>query len=337
MFLKIFRTNIWWNAVVPQVMGWLYFCMLSTPHIYDVFDWRMPFFFVSLIGISAWGYLFNDYCDTESDTVSGKKNLLTNFHPLLRILIVFLPLIVGVLCFPYNAKNMVANLLFTLQIALLFLYSAKPFRLKERGFAGILADAFYGHINPVFITLLLFGNWTDEQQLSVSMIFSLLLICTTLKGIRNILLHQIEDRKRDKKSHTKTFVASNGARGVVLFINQILPYEIAFTALLTFSMAYWFPPLAVWLLIFYTFYYLQFSGWKLQYLPARQLKFKFLFFNNDYYENWLPVFFLLMLCIKNPTLWWLAMLHMILFPRFVKGIYNGIKIIRTNLKTENDY
>jgi 4-hydroxybenzoate polyprenyltransferase len=311
--------------------------MASTAYKQDAFDWRMPFFIVSLICISAWGYLLNDYCDIEADTASGKKNMVKDYSPPLRIAIIFLPFVIGILCFPYSTKNMIANLLFALQIVMLLLYSAKPFRLKERGFAGILADAFYGHINPVFITLFLFGNWSGNQQILTSVILSLLFVCTTLKGIRNILLHQIDDRKRDKLSGTKTFVATNGAWGVLLFINQIMPFEIAFTFLLTLSIAYLFPPIIVWLIIFSVFYYLQFSGWKLRYLPYRQLKFKFLFFLNDYYENWLPVFFLFMLLIKHPNLWWLIIIHLLLFPRFVKNLVSGTKTISSNLKTENDY
>ena len=58
--LKLFRTNTWWNAVVPQVLGWMYMCMREETTQDVSFTKELAlFFFVALISISVFGYLYD--------------------------------------------------------------------------------------------------------------------------------------------------------------------------------------------------------------------------------------------------------------------------------------
>lgn len=334
--LKLFRTNTWWNAVVPQVLGWMYMCMREETTQDVSFTKELAlFFFVALISISVFGYLFNDLCDVESDAKAGKKNALGKFPFVVRLAIVAVPLAIGLLVWYYIRAGIVANVLFGLQILALVLYSLLPFRLKERSALGVVADAFYGHINPVMITLFTFGF--DLGKIVEVVFLSILLVCLVLKGIRNILLHQLDDRSNDKRAGVQTFVVKNGAYPTLLFVNNLLPFEVFFTLVLALFMGYYNPPFFVWTLLFFIITYFKFSGWKLRDLPKRQLKFKFLYFLNDYYEGWVPVFFLIILCISQPQLSFLLILHLILFPGFVTKLWGDIKTIRENFKTEDDY
>ena len=336
--LKLFRTNTWWNAVVPQVLGWMYLCIRLDVHGPDIRMRDVMLFFVALVSISTFGYLFNDLCDVESDKKAGKKNTLGKFPFTVRLIIVVLPLLIGVATWHDIFANAVANVLFGLQIMALVLYSLSPIRLKERGALGVVADAFYGHINPVLITLFAFMfDTTGRAGISGLIFLSILLVCLTLKGIRNILLHQLDDRKNDQRAGIQTFVVKNGAYPTLLFINNLLPFEILFTILLALVFGYIYPPFFIWTLLFFIITYFKFSGWKLRDLPKRQLKFKFLYFLNDYYEGWMPVFFLIMLCISEPQLSFLLILHLILFPGFITKLWADIKTIRENFKTEDDY
>ncbi|MBS1612382.1 MAG: UbiA family prenyltransferase [Bacteroidetes bacterium] len=334
--LKLFRTNTWWNAVVPQVLGWMYMCFLYPEMRHVKEHWFLVLgFFVSLICISVFGYLFNDLCDVESDAKAGKRNVLGELTLPVRLLLVVIPLAVGIVSWVLIERGIGSIFLFAMQILALVLYSMPPFRLKNRGLVGVVVDAFYGHVNPVLITLLAFGFWYTEDNAIV--FFCVIAICTSLKGIRNILLHQLDDRSNDKRAGTQTFVVRNGAYPTLLFINNLLPFEVFFTLALALFMGYYNPPFFVWTLLFFIITYFKFSGWKLRDLPKRQLKFKFLYFLNDYYEGWVPVFFLIILCISQPQLSFLLILHLILFPGFVTKLWGDIKTIRENFKTEDDY
>lgn len=339
--MKILRANIWWNAIVPQVLGWIYFCWLFNgielfKDIYpSFFLLRVLCFFISLISISAFGYLLNDWCDVETDAATGKVNHLSNLKPVWRFMVVVTPLIIG--CVFWLPVSKIATALFVLQIIALIAYSVPPVRLKARSFWGVAADAFYGHINPVFITLFAFDFFGGDEIRHKILLAAVLLPAILFKGVRNILLHQLDDRKGDQKASIKTFVVKNGALFTLNFINNLLPFEIFLSILLSLALSFFFPPFFICLLFFSVVTYLKFSGWKLAYLPKRQFKFKFLYFLNDYYEGWLPVFFLILLSVRTPAFLILLLLHLFLFSSFYKQLWKDLKTIRQNFKTEDDY
>lgn len=332
--LKLFRTNTWWNAVVPQVLGWIYL-FATGRNVEQLFLLIFPFF-VALISISVFGYLFNDLCDVKADSKAGKSNLLSSYSVTVRLMLVFIPLVLGCVAWYYVMAGVVANILFALQILALVLYSAPPIRLKERGMAGIIADAFYGHINPVFITIFWMVT-IDSNSIWLISLLLIVFVCTTLKGIRNILLHQIDDRRADRNAGVKTFVVRNGALGSLIFINYLIPFEVLLALCFAVLVSIAYPPFFVWTLMFFILTYLKFSGWKLRDLPKRQLQFKFLYFLNDYYEAWVPVGFLLLLSAKQPQFFILLILHLVLFPGFITKLWNDVKIIKENFKTEDEY
>jgi 4-hydroxybenzoate polyprenyltransferase len=343
---------------VPQVLGWVYFSILTkiffaAEHrgthgvsLYAKADIaRYILFFIALVSIAAFGYLLNDLCDVEADTKSGKPNGLAGFVLLLRIVIVSIPLAIGVVAwmelnrFPdlYLPLKRLANLLFCAQITALVFYSVKPLRLKERAELGILTDAFYGHLNPVLITLCVFGFSGILRTWGALLITLLVLVCF-IKGIRNILLHQIEDRKKDIEAGLNTAVTKYGPWRVINLINRFLfPAEVGFLILLTLVICTHIPPCIICLAAFVLMSYLKFSGWKLGYADRRLVEFKFTYFMNDYYEAWLPVFLLMFLCVYRHEFVFLLILHLALFPSFISKMGKDIRAIRENFKTEEDY
>ena len=334
----MFRFNNWWSVITPQILGWIYFCELIADHSFLITDWhKVAFFFLGVISISAFGYVFNDYCDIDSDRISGKKNSLSKFSSQIRILIILLPLIAGITCWALVHAATITNTLYALQILALILYSAPPVRFKKRKILGVVADSFYGHINPAFFTVFTFLPINSKTSAIIITLLALILVCTTFKGIRNIWLHQLADRKKDRQANIQTFVVKHGALFTLTFINNLLPFEVFFTVVLSLILSFLFPPFFIGFLLFCILTYFKFSGWKLAYIPQRQLKFKFLYFINDYYEGWLPVFLLIILCSRNPVFLFLLLLHLILFPAFITKLWNDIKTIQQNFKTEDDY
>lgn len=326
---------------MPQVLGWIYFCWLyNNPDAAQFFVFERDIialvaYFISLISISAFGYLLNDWCDVNTDAVSGKENRLSKLKPTVQALVVIIPLLLG--CLTWREGISPATILFALQIAALIAYSLPPVRLKTRTGWGVAADALYGHINPTFITLFAFGFFAKVVDWHTLLTGSIIFVAVSLKGIRNILLHQIDDRKKDKLADIQTFVVKNGALFSLLLVNNLLMFEVIFTVILSLVISMAFPPFFICGLVFSIITYLKFSGWKLAYIPQRQLKFKFLYFLNDYYEDWVPVFFLLLLAVRQPEFLFLLLLHLILFPSFLIKLRTDLRTIHQNLKTEDDY
>jgi 4-hydroxybenzoate polyprenyltransferase len=334
--LKVFRFKAWWPIIIPQVLGWIYFCLLiESPPISSIV-YKASLFFVSLISISSFGYLFNDYWDQETDSIAGKPNLLIGQKKVVKISLVLVPLLLGVISWWLISANWIANTFFALQVVALVLYSMPPFRFKTRAELGIIADAFYGHVNPILITLAAF-SFLNTLKPSNFLLVVVIFICASLKGMRNILLHQLHDRKKDLRSNLQTFVLKNDGMYTLTLINNFLPFEILCTLLMAVVISVYLPPFLLSILLFSVLTYFSFSGWKLSYLPKRQLRFKFLYFLNDYYEEWVPVFFLILLSIREPQFMLLLILHLVLFPSFLIKLWNIPRIVKQNLKTEEDY
>lgn len=232
---------------MPQVLGWVY--LLSQHKSLRTVLVLNAFFFVALISISTFGYLFNDYCDVEADRKAGKRNLLNNYGKPKQVLIVLLPLLIGSVAWHLTYPRFIENVLFCLQILALVLYSMPPVRLKERGLGGVIADAFYGHINPVFITIFWHMHFNARPTWFIALL-SVVFIVTTLKGVRNILLHQIDDRKADRRAGVETFVVKNGGLGSLLFINNMLPFEVLFALVFALTISVVYPPFFVWTILF---------------------------------------------------------------------------------------
>jgi 1,4-dihydroxy-2-naphthoate octaprenyltransferase len=288
------------------------------------------------VSIAAFGYLLNDFYDREADILSGKNNILSTYNFAAAFSIVLLSLAIGLVSWFFFNAGTPANILMILQLAALFAYSAPPLRLKTKGIFGVLTDSFYAHINPVLIVLFSFGFF--NHLTSEKLVFGLILVpVLLLKGIRNILLHQVEDRKNDAKSGNKTFVSENGGLYTVHLLNKLLPCELAVTLLLIIFISYKYPPFLVFALLFTLITYFVFSGWKLPYQPARQRMFKFLYFMNDFFEGWMPLAFLVMLVVKNTAYLPLMVVHQILFPQFIAKLLQNFRKIAENFKTEEDY
>ncbi|MEM7039139.1 MAG: hypothetical protein AAF570_19340, partial [Bacteroidota bacterium] len=64
----------------------------------------------------------------------------------------------------------------------------------------------------------------------------------------------------------------------------------------------------------------------------RQLWFKFLYFLNDFYEDWLPFAALLLLCFVDPWYFILLGLNVLLFPGFLINLSEDVKTISKNLR-----
>ncbi len=342
---------------MPQVMGWIYFSFLisiinvlpvttRSLHPYALFyEYRLMLFFPALVCIATFGYLFNDLCDIDSDALAGKPNSLSRFTTFTRVVVVAVPLLAGVVAwFILNWQAeiiiqpmLIANVLFVAQLLALIMYSAKPFRLKDRAGWGVVFDAFYGHLNPVLITFLVFNRYMVRGGWYYLFMGLLVTVCF-IKGIRNILLHQVEDRKKDSNSKINTIVLKYGPWRVISFINRFLfPAEVFFLLCLTVVMSLRVPPCIIPLIFFAIVSYLKMSGWKLGYADRRLVEFKFTYFMNDYYENWLPVFLLIILSVYAHQFVFLLILHLILFPMFIIKLVKDFKVIKENFKTEEDY
>lgn len=270
----------------------------------------------------------NDTFDIEVDHNAGKSNIASQFSKLQRTILALLLISAGFAIWIVTHPSFLATVFLFFEVIVLIIYPTPPLRLKNHPFLGPVCDAHYSHILPVFITIAYFLPIFFQSHLLIPTLIYLLLFA---KGFRNILLHQLDDRKSDRLSGLNTFPIRYGNVFTINLINRLI--LIAEFGLLISILTLLWPEsivVGIGLLGFLVFTFFLFSGWKLPTLPYRQLKFKFLFFLNDFYEFWLPYLCIWSIPINIVMKIILTIIHSTVFYRGVKKIVQDLKTIAIN-------
>lgn len=149
-----------------------------------------------LTGVGA--FLVNDFFDRNADAKSAKPNLTQGSNPIILWAIIIVCFSVSYFLIAFISQA--ASLLLLTQLGLVFAYSVPGIRLKSRAIIGIVTDALYAYVVPLFILFAVYGVHLNEPK-------SLFLLCFNFFiGIRDIVLHQLKDVANDKLSGINTFV-----------------------------------------------------------------------------------------------------------------------------------
>jgi 4-hydroxybenzoate polyprenyltransferase len=175
-----------------------------------------------LVGIA--GFLLNDLWDKEKDRIAGKPNITNHLTPLFLIGLIASILILGLALLQLVAVSI--TILLSILISFLILYSIPRIRLKEKGIWGAITDALYAHVIPELILLSFINLYLDFYFIPVFFILFNFGI-----GLKDILIHQLEDFENDKKSNVKTLATDNIslAKRIIEIVNLSLgPILITF-------------------------------------------------------------------------------------------------------------
>jgi len=323
---KILRYQNWWNFVVPPLFSFIYLAIyLKEIEFYDSAE-LLGLIFVCIVGTAGFGYFLNDVSDIKFDEIAGKNNFASKLSVRSRALIIFLLLIIAFIPWYFLPVSYINFGLFLLQLLLLTIYSVKPIRLKNNIYLGVFADALYSGTIFILVIISTFHLLNVKRLPDYSLFFFTILAWAFFKGLRNILLHQLNDRKNDKKSGFITFAINYKPVRTLYLINYvILPIELVLFTLLIIIISIKIKLYFVWFIAFILFTLIKFSFWKIPKLPYRQRLFKFLYFMNDFYEEWMPVITLVYLSVRNIYFIIFLLLHIIIFSRGVKKFCIDLK------------
>lgn len=329
VFSKL-RVNDAWRYKVPV--------LISIPYII-VALWYIPalvaikfifFSFATIIGIASYAYLLNDWADIEKDSVAGKPNAVAGLSNGTRILLFVLFLALAITPWFFFPFTRLTIGLLILELVLFAAYSFPPVRLKEKPIPGIITDTLYAHVLPCILAALTFIAIARENEHGVYLysqfvFFTPWFLCFIAAwqfflGVRNILLHQIEDAGNDLASGTTTLVTTYGAA-------TIRPFLIICLVLETLSVAAFIcllPMLDNWIGAAYLIYLITLAiSYKssLFKVNARTAAYRFL---DDFYYQWLALPVLAWLCYVDLRFGILAALHILLFDNAIKNMLKRV-------------
>ncbi len=321
---------MWWRYIIPPMYGFVYLSICASTAPLKTAVIRLVWFTLTIIATAAFGYFLNDWSDIEQDAEAGKPNRVAGLSPQQRVGIAFLLLVCSWapwIALPRNSTNMT---FMVLQYVAFVSYSCPPFRLKERSQWGLICDMLYGHLIPIVVTVATFND--DHSRLQSWTFYAFLLPWLVCKGLRNIATHQVNDRSKDRKAGVRTLVLKMGPLRTIKAINYvILPLEILSLSALLVLLATYHLPLYAGFIGFLIFTCLKFSIWRVPSLSIRKRWFKFLYFMNDFYEEWLPLTALVVLAMARPESLVLIAAHFCMFPWLIAKFRRDLVVIRTNV------
>lgn len=261
------------------------------------------------IGIAGLGYVINDLIDYKDDLINNKQNLFLKLSRVQSSVLVLIFISFSIFPWFFLPFTKLTLSLIVLEFFLFFIYAMPPFRLKEKGFIGIVCDSMYARVLPCFLAIYTYSLIVNLEIFSHYLMF-IFLIWLLIVGIRNIISHQILDFDNDANSNTITFVTQMGVlKSEKLLKVFLFPLEF----ILFLFLVYAIPETLNLIFVAYIFFVIF-----ILFTNRKSLKFNYikLIDNrifNEFYEIYLPNIILIIYSFINPLFIWLLLFNWILF------------------------
>ncbi|MDB5227938.1 MAG: hypothetical protein JWN78_2131 [Bacteroidota bacterium] len=334
LFLQNIQNRLWNNVLYKFS---LIFCSLYVILFFENIKVEKILFYLCLsllasVGIAGLGYAFNDIKDYPKDIISRKQNLFINFSRVQSTCLILLFIALAIFPWFYLPFDKNSCYLLLLELILFFIYAFPPFRLKEKGVSGLIADALYAQVVPCFLAVYTFSRLGIPVNIPYNYLI-LYLAWLSFMGTRNILNHQIEDYGNDLQSNTNTFVTVNGIeKSKKAALLYLIPAEFILFLLLTFFLP------GTQHILFYTYlvyavlyFFRKKTEWTIHKSDSLLLNKEFYnFLNknilNEFYEIHLALILLFYFSYYNHFYIVILLFHTLLFypiySRFIKGFIN---------------
>lgn len=313
------RAPEWWRYKIPPVLALGYVQSLELQLSASTAAWHLLHVVTAIGAVASYGFIFNDVCDIEADRLARKTNRMSACPLIIRNLLLLGYIGLGLLP-TVCASGPLPTVILLCNYIIPTLYSAKPFRLKERGVLGVAADALGAHLLPTCFVFSLFPATASSGKYMFYVVA--FLMWSTALGLRGILTHMLLDVGNDKVSNVKTYVTSYGKTEAE--VTQTIQYMTAFIfrfELICFFLAISALSKAVTTLVIGMVVYLALEVCKRSFEGPRSgiayvlLQFRLFppFYDNEFYETWFPLLTLISLSVYRVEWLSIALIHLILF------------------------
>jgi len=315
------RAKDWRLSFVPFIMGCVYMWLWWFKLPFTLKTISLTFLsLLTTIGFASLGYFINEFFDKESDAKAGKLNKLAFISPQLQFGICLSSIALTLLPWIWLPSNSISWLLIVLQIFLFLIYSLPFPRIKEATYLSVVIDSLYAYVVPLILSFYTFGLIADT--ITIPTWFYLFVVAVFFIGLRNIIIHQVNDVMKDKQSGMTTLPMVLGVENTKLVIVVILLYEVLF--IMTWVLALQVEHVEMWMWIPI---YLPAAFYSLRYLlSTSNINYDKLFINYTY-QYFMPLLLILLLVINNVGWIFILLLHVILLIPFhlIKKSFNLLK------------
>ena len=335
-----FKASGWWNYKIPPMLAVAYFAIAASPAIpalTDIAPYFIPYL-VAAASMAAFGHVYLDAFDLDEDQLLGKENLWAPLGDASRVMVIVLLLSGALLPWLVLPAGPVLFALLGAEFLMFVAYATPPLRLKERGFAGIVADALYAHTLPALWT------WIPFAALAGTAVpprfLALLGAWSTTVGMRHLLQHQVIQSESDAVAGAATYAVRHGSPASLALIVQILlPLEAVLFFALSIAIARYVPWVPVALVAYVAWQTLKFrflwdGGFALfgRLADADRATLAGTLVLSRFYERWLPVLILGWLASRHGSYAVLLVLHLLVFRQGLREMRQDAMLLLSGLR-----
>jgi 4-hydroxybenzoate polyprenyltransferase len=236
--IRYIRLKDWWSFIIPPVMSFYCIGLLTTytgSQPFANIAFRFICFLMLTILVAAFGFLLNEWMDKRDDKIAGKKNALEGVAAF-KVWLLFVFILSGIIAISLVIHwHHSMQWLLALQLLLFIFYSVYPFRLKRKKYAAVILDSIYSGTLFYIIAVVMGGAATANRFPPIPVLF----LWGFCRGLRNIVYHQLQDSKHDRKAGLHTL--AHDATGTSIrkkLVQIVLPLEISSYFLLLYYSPY---------------------------------------------------------------------------------------------------
>lgn len=327
--VRFARLAEWWEYKLCPLLAVAYATMLfSEMPVYQFVGSILLVLFAVAVG-AVYVSFINDITDIEEDLRVGKRTGIMSVQPRWRWIFPVLCLSVGTAVCWYLWPDWHSMMWYIMAWISFSLYSIKPFRFKQRGILGVIADASGAHLFPsLFVVSVIFYQIPEQAKLGWELSVG---IWSFSYGVRGILWHQFIDKANDCEAGIKTFANLVSNRSAKHLEGPLLGVELLAFGSMLFHINL---PIVYVLLVVYGFVvYLRAHFFALKpviFLVPRKRPYQLMML--DGYQVFLPLALLLHIMITQPWGWLILIGHFILFPVGIKRLITDLFRIFSSLR-----
>ena len=307
--IGLIRADVWWEYKLVPILSTFYATALVLRVDVSSLWVSALSLLLAIIAAAIYASVINDVTDLAGDLEAGKRNGAAGRSR--SMVVTFVALTAGTgLLFAWVWRDDAPLLWCYLATWLAFsLYSLPPFRLKERGAAGVLCDAAGEQLLPALVAVFLASRGAQRPP-SGTWIASVA-VWAAAYGLRGIVWHQLTDVDNDRAAGFRTFARRRPRAAAVIGTFAVFPLELgALAAMLRQIGGAW--PAAF--LVLYVLYAVR-SARRWQRMPVIVVpKRRFFIVLQQFYSDLFPLALLITASVRDRRALIVLAAHLLLFP-----------------------
>jgi 4-hydroxybenzoate polyprenyltransferase len=221
--LYLVRPRAWWFNKVPLSVT-LVLLLVDGRSVDLAIISALILVVLTVCAVGNYGYALNDLYDIDEDERATRANAAATIGRRRTGWIVMASAVLACLL-GTAAAGWPGGAVTLLELGLPLIYSLPPWRIKERKWLGVVADALAAHVYPAMLALMTMAH-LHIRSVPPMLILSLLAWSAAI-GIRGILSHQLHTAERDRQAGLRTVVHDIGHIRLERFIAVVLlPIEV---------------------------------------------------------------------------------------------------------------